>query len=130
MNITKDIRDMRVGEVGYTMDWAIFTDDKGELRIRDDYPADPKMQGTMLLKVRRTNAGVEVNEADYKVLCDVCQGNHTNALLVTLKKGPPDSYDRFAMMARIYALREEVVLLKDENAALKAWIQKAKREAE
>ena len=54
------VKDMRIGEVGYTVPWALNRYQSGALGIEKDYPVFPEPGGTATLKIKRNKDGVAI----------------------------------------------------------------------
>ncbi len=55
------IRDMKDGESGYTVSWAMQADSNGSLYIHADFPCYPTSGGTVSMHITKTPYGMEVD---------------------------------------------------------------------
>jgi hypothetical protein len=64
------IKDLKNGEIGYTLPWALSAFRYGCLGINGEFPVDPKPRGTLSLRIRNLCGIVLVDkstaEGDYK----------------------------------------------------------------
>jgi hypothetical protein len=59
----KEIKDMAVGESGYTVPWAVMLDPQDRAYIRLDYTIESSPEGTVEMKITRIGPG----RADYEI---------------------------------------------------------------
>ncbi|MFH1635787.1 MAG: hypothetical protein ABIG63_17485 [Chloroflexota bacterium] len=57
----KTIKEMPPGTMGWTVPWAMYADEDGELWVNGNYPLFPDSGGTVTMLVGRTPMGVVVN---------------------------------------------------------------------
>lgn len=62
----REIQDMDVGEIGWTLPWA-FSGDEHDLRVNRNYPVMPWSSGTAATKIERTAGGVRLLEGEVKI---------------------------------------------------------------
>jgi hypothetical protein len=60
VEVQKRIADMKPGEFGYTVPWAVYLLESGGAEIRGDYYCATRPGGTTELRVLRTGTGVRV----------------------------------------------------------------------
>jgi len=56
MSNTRLIKDMQIGETGYTLPWALYSYPPNYLFARGDYPVSKEVDGTMTLGITRVDS--------------------------------------------------------------------------
>lgn len=57
----KLIEDMKMGETGYTLPWAINVDENSNMEIRMDYPVSSVEENNMTAKITMRHGCIEVS---------------------------------------------------------------------